>query len=61
MTAPQIVVTVTAVAVSAAIALVCAGVAMLAGGAWSLISAGALIGPVAVGASVALLRDGPRK
>jgi hypothetical protein len=60
LTAPQIVFITTAVAVSAAIALVCVGVALLAGEAWSLICAGALIGPTAVGAGVVLLRDDGR-
>lgn len=60
MTAPQIVFTATAIAVTAAIALVCAGVAMLVGDAWALICAGALIGPTAVGAGAVLLRDDGR-
>lgn len=43
-----------------AIALVCAGVAMLTGAAWALIAAGALIGPIAMAAGVVLLRDDGR-
>lgn len=58
MTAPQIVFTSTAVAVLVAIALVCAGVALLAGAGWALIAAGSLVGPCSVGAAVALLREG---
>lgn len=57
MTAAQIVVTATAAAVVASIVLVCLGVGLLAGVAWSLIAAGALAGPTSVGAAVALLRD----
>jgi len=58
MTAPQIVFTSTAVAVLVAIALVCAGVALLAGAGWALIAAGSLVGPCSVGAAAALLREG---
>lgn len=58
MRAAQIVFAVAAAAVVAAIALVCAGVAVLAGAGWALITAGALIGPSAVAAAVVLLRDG---
>lgn len=58
MTAAQLVFAVTAAAVVASIALVCAGVAVLAGLGWSLVTAGALLGPSAVAAAVVLLRDG---
>lgn len=57
MTAPQAVFTAAAVAIVAAIASVCVGVAVLAGVGWALITAGALIGPCAVGGAVVLLRD----
>jgi len=46
-----------ALAVVVAIALICAGVAILAGTGWTLIAAGALIGPTAVGGAWVLLRD----
>lgn len=58
MTAAQIVFTATAAVVAVAIALVCVGVALIAGAGWSLITAGALLGPSAVAAAVVLLRDG---
>ena len=57
MTAAQIVFAATAAAVLVAIALICAGVALLAGTGWALVTAGALVGPCAVGAAVVLLRD----
>lgn len=57
MTAPQIVVTITAVIIAVSVALVCAGVGMLWGAAWTLITVGALVGPSAAGAAVVLLRD----
>lgn len=41
-----------------AIALVCVGVALLAGPGWALIAAGSLVGPCSVAAAAALLRDG---
>jgi hypothetical protein len=44
-----------------AIALVVAGVALLAGVGWALITAGALLGPCAAAGGVALLRDDGRK
>jgi hypothetical protein len=57
VTAIQAVFSATAAAVVVAIALVCVGVAMLAGLGWALITAGALIGPCAVALAVALLHD----
>lgn len=57
MTAIRLVLAAAATAVVVAIALVCAGVAIVAGTGWALIVAGALIGPTAVGASAVLLRD----
>ena len=58
MTAPQAVFTVAAAAVAVSIALVVAGVAVLAGSGWALVAAGVLVGPCTVGAAVVLLRDG---
>lgn len=58
MTAPQAVFTVAAAAVAVSIALVVAGVAVLAGPGWALVAAGALVGPCTVAGAVALLRDG---
>ena len=58
MTAIQAVFSATAAAVVVAIALVCVGVAILAGLGWALIDAGALVGPSAVGAAAALLHNG---
>lgn len=57
MTAPQIVVTITAVIIAVSVALVCAGSAMLWGVAWALITIGTLVGPSALAAAVLLLRD----
>lgn len=50
--------TVAAAAVAVSIALVVAGVAVLAGPGWALVAAGALVGPCTVGAAAVLLRDG---
>lgn len=58
MTAPQAVFTVAAAAVAVSIALVVAGVAVLAGPGWALVAAGALVGPCTVVAAAVLLRDG---
>lgn len=58
MTAPQAVFAVAAAAVAVSVALVVAGVALLAGSGWALVAAGALVGPCTVGAAVVLLRDG---
>ena len=58
MTAAQIVFAATAAAVVVAIVLICAGVALLAGHGWALVSAGALIALSAIGSAVVLLRDG---
>jgi len=58
VTAPQAVFTVAAAAVAVSIALVVAGVAVLAGPGWALVAAGALVGPCTVGAAAVLLRDG---
>lgn len=58
MTAIQAVFTATVAVVVVAIGLVVAGVAILCGLGWALIAAGALTGPAAVGAGVALLREG---
>lgn len=57
MTPIHLVLAVTAATVVVAIALVCVGVAMIAGTGWALIAAGVLIGSTAVAASVVLLRD----
>ena len=57
MSAAQIVFAATAATVVVAIVLICAGVAVLAGHGWALVTAGALLGPTATGAAVALLRD----
>lgn len=58
MTAIQAVFTATVAVVVVAIGLVVAGVAVLYGPGWALVVAGALTGPTAVGAGVALLREG---
>lgn len=58
MTAPQIVVTAAAVAVVVAVGLMVAGVAVLAGLGWALLTAGALIAVCAVGGAAVLLADG---
>lgn len=57
MTPIHLVLAVTAAAVVVAIALVCVGVAMIAGTGWALIAAGLLIGATGIAASVVLLRD----
>lgn len=57
MTAPQVVFAATAVVVVVAMSLVVAGVAVLAGAGWALVSAGTLLGPVAAITGVLLLRD----
>lgn len=57
MTPIHLVLAATAATVVVAIALVCAGVAMIAGTGWALIAAGLLIGPTGITASVVLLRD----
>ena len=58
MSAAQLVFAATAAAVVVSIALVTAGVALLAGAGWSMITGGTLIGSSAVMAAVVLLRDG---
>jgi len=58
VSAAQLVFAATAAAVAVSIALVTAGVALLAGAGWSMITGGTLIGSSAVMAAVVLLRDG---
>lgn len=60
MTAPQAIFAATAGSVVIAVGLVVAGVALLAGLAWALIAAGALLGLSAAGGAVVLLRDDGR-
>lgn len=57
MTAPQIVVTVTAVLVVTSIALVSVGVGVVAGFGWALVCGGVLAGISSVAGCVVLLRD----
>lgn len=58
MTASQFVFTATVAVVAVAVGLVVAGVAVLFGAGWSLVSAGGLLGVSAVGAGWVLLREG---
>ena len=58
MSAAQTVFAAVSAAVVVSIALITAGMAILAGVGWCLITAGALIGPTSIAAAVALLRDG---
>lgn len=57
MTAIQAVFTATVAVVVVAIGLVVAGTAVLLGLGWSLVVAGALLGPSAIAAAAVLLRD----
>lgn len=57
MTAIQAVFTATVAVVAVAIGLVVAGIAVLAGVGWALVAAGGLLGPTAVGACWAVLRE----
>lgn len=57
MTAPQVVIATATALVVTAIGLACAGVGVLAGVGWALVTAGALIGPCAASAAAVLLRD----
>jgi hypothetical protein len=57
VTAIQAVFTATVAVVAVAIGLVVAGVAVLAGPAWALVAAGGLLGPAAIGAGWAVLRE----
>lgn len=57
MTALRAVCAITTIVVLVAIALVVAGVALLAGAGWALIVAGVLLGLSAVACTVVLLRD----
>lgn len=58
MTAIQAVFTATVAVVAVAIGLVVAGVAILTNSGWALVAAGALLGPAAIGACWAVLREG---
>lgn len=60
MTAERAVFAATAVLVLVAIALVSAGVVVVAGAGWGCITAGGLVGAGSVGGAVALLRDSER-
>ena len=57
MTIDQVVLTATVAVVAVAIGLVVAGVAVLAGLGWALITGGVFVGPTALGVGAVLLRD----